>query len=142
MCDILHELDIHAAPSKVYEAITQQEGLVSWWTADTRAKPEVGSVAEFGFDGGKFLIKMESAALEREPIHKIEWKALQGAPDWGGTKVTWELVPVEKGTKVLFGHRNYASTGGSFAAVNHEWGNYLSSLKKYLETGKGNPNLS
>ena len=138
MPDILHEVEIHTSPAKVYEAITQQQGLASWWTANTKAKPEVGSVAEFSFDGGKFLIKMEIAALE--PSHKVEWKSRQGAPDWEGTKVTWELTPSEHGTKILFGHRNYASTGGSFASVSYSWANYLTSLKNYLETGKGSPN--
>jgi len=139
MADILHEVEINTSPTKVYEAITQQQGLASWWTTDTKAKPEVGSISEFGFDGGKFLIKMEVAALE--PNHKVEWKSRLGAPDWDGTYVTWELTSVAGGTKLLFGHRNYASTDGSYASVNYNWGKYLSSLKDYLETGKGSPNM-
>lgn len=138
MADILHELDIHAPPAKVYDAITQQDGLAGWWTALARAQPKAGTVAEFGFDNWKFMIRMEISQLE--PGKRVVWKPLEGAPDWPGTQVTWDLIPVDNGTKVRFGHRNYASTEGSYASVNFEWGKYLYSLKTYLETGKGMPN--
>jgi uncharacterized protein YndB with AHSA1/START domain len=138
MVDILHEVDIHAPSASVYAAITQQNGLAGWWTALTRAQPKVGTLAEFGFDNWNFVIKMEISQLDAGK--RVEWKPLSGAPDWGGTVITWDLTPIDKGTKVVFGHRNYASTGGSYASVNFEWGKYLYSLKSYLETGKGIPN--
>jgi hypothetical protein len=53
--------------------------------------------------------------------------------------VTWDLTPVEEGTKLLFGHRDYAMTEGSFASVSYNWAWFLTSLKQYIETGTGTP---
>jgi uncharacterized protein YndB with AHSA1/START domain len=138
MADILHETTIQAAPEQVYKALTEQKGLASWWTVHTVAKPVVGSTAEFTFnDPTPFLIKMKVDTLEAG--QKVYWTTEQGAPDWDGTRVTWDLTPVEGGTKILFGHRNFASTEGSFAGVSYSWAWFITSLKEYLETGKGTP---
>ena len=138
MPDILHELMIEGKPDAIYKAITEQAGLAGWWTVHATAQPKVGAVDEFGFQGGQVVMKMEVAKLE--PGKAVQWKVLQGAPDWGGTQVTWDLTPGDAGTKVLFGHRNYASTEGSFASVSYPWAWFLTSLKAYIETGKGTPN--
>jgi uncharacterized protein YndB with AHSA1/START domain len=47
--DIRHEINIQAPPQRVYEALTTQKGLQSWWTSDTEALPEVESIAVKGF---------------------------------------------------------------------------------------------
>ncbi|MEJ2536416.1 MAG: hypothetical protein P8048_05090 [Calditrichia bacterium] len=47
MEEIRHFLNIKSSPEKVYRAITEQEGLASWWTRETIAKPQIGSIAEF-----------------------------------------------------------------------------------------------
>jgi uncharacterized protein YndB with AHSA1/START domain len=137
MPDILHEVTIKASPEKVYKALTEQSELAAWWTRDATAQPEVGTVSEFKFMGGQMTFKIRIDALE--PNRQISWTPLQGAPDWPGTRITWDLTPVDGGTKVLFGHRDYASTEGSFANVSYNWAGYLISLKHYLETGKGAP---
>src|SRR5258708_10236805 len=49
MADILHHLEIAAAPAEVYEALVTQSGLRGWWTTDATAEPRAGTVAEFGF---------------------------------------------------------------------------------------------
>jgi uncharacterized protein YndB with AHSA1/START domain len=138
MADILHETTIQATPEKVFQALTEQKGLASWSTVNTAAKPEVGSTAEFTFSQPTpFLIKMKIDKLEAG--RKVYWTVEQGAPDWGGTRVTWDLTPVEGGTKILFGHRNFATTEGSFAGVSYNWAWFITSLKAYLETDKGTP---
>jgi len=137
MPDILHEVTIEGSPDAVYAALTKNQGLASWWTTRTRnAKPAVGAVPEFEFPDG-MVFKMEITALE--PGRTVHWKPLQGAPDWPGTRVTWDLVAVDGGTKLLFGHRDYASYGGSFANVSYNWAWFLTSLKQYIETGSGTP---
>lgn len=50
MPDILHQVQIEATPGQVFRALTEREGLGSWWTRDVVAEPEVGSVAQFGFN--------------------------------------------------------------------------------------------
>jgi uncharacterized protein YndB with AHSA1/START domain len=140
MPDIVLEVTIAATPDKVYRAITEQEGLSRWWTPEAAARPEVGAVAAFAFTGGpagRFVIRMEITALE--PKQKVTWAVKEGATDWADTHVTWDLMPVDDGTKVRFGHHDFASTQGSFASVAYNWAWYLASLKDYLETGTGRP---
>jgi uncharacterized protein YndB with AHSA1/START domain len=108
MPDILHELTIAATPDRVYRAITEEQGLASWWTPQATAQPKIGSIAEFSFSGGRFVVKMEITKLK--PGRKVSWTVKDGFPD--GTHVTWDLTAVDDRTKVRFGHRDYASTEG------------------------------
>ncbi|MBV9899002.1 MAG: hypothetical protein JO020_33005 [Chloroflexi bacterium] len=64
---------------------------------------------------------------------------MQGAPEWAGTTVSWDLTPVENGTRLRFAHHNYRSAAGSFGEVTFNWAWYLISLKEFLETGQGRP---
>jgi uncharacterized protein YndB with AHSA1/START domain len=137
MPDVLLELPIAATPEQVFSAITERAELSSWWTPDVVAEPKVGSIGEFRFRGGQFVVKMEITALE--PGRTVGWAVRQGAPEWAGTSVTWDLWPLDAGTKVRFGHRGYASVDGSFASVAFNWAWYLASLKDYLEMGQGRP---
>ena len=142
MPNILHEVTIEASPDKVYEAITTQDGASNWWTIHTKAEPKEGTVSEFGFYGGQVVFKMLVDTLE--PARKVAWDVEQGAPDgsWADTRVTWDLTPVENGTKVLLAHRGFASEDGNYANVSYNWAWFLTSLKAYLETGTGTPNTN
>jgi uncharacterized protein YndB with AHSA1/START domain len=137
MPDALLEVPISAPPQRVYQAITEQAGLASWWTPDvSNAEPRIGSVAEFRFGGG-YVTKMEVATLE--PDRRVVWNVRQGVPEWTNTRVTWDLEPTERGTSLRFAHRDYPSTDGSFASVTFNWAWYLASLKTYVEKGQGWP---
>jgi uncharacterized protein YndB with AHSA1/START domain len=134
------EVPIAAAPDAVYLALTEAEGLDNWWMPEVTARPALGSIAEFFFSGGpgsRFVTKMEIAALE--PGRKVYWTVREGVLDWAGTRITLDLTPVDAGTKVRFGRRDYASIEGSFASVGYSWAWYMASLKDYLETGEGRP---
>ena len=140
MPDILHEVTIAALPDTVYKAITEQEGLTSWWAAQAVVQSKVGSVAEFSFLGGRFVVKMEITKLE--PGRTVYWTVKDGVPDWLDTRVTYDLIPVGSGTKVRFGHRDFASAEGSLASASYNWAWFLTSLKDYIETGKGRPDTA
>src|SRR5262249_40270173 len=97
MPDVLLEVAIAATPDQVNQAITEEQGLSSWWTPEVTAKPEVGSVAEFVFTGGpggRIVVKMEITALE--PGRAVRWAVRQGVPEWAGTHITWDLTPVDQ----------------------------------------------
>jgi len=139
MADILLEVTVEKQPKDVYQALTEADGIAQWWTKHVKAEPTVGSVAEFGFYGGEAIFKFKVDTLATG--EKVYWSVLGGGPpDWEGTTVTWDLTEVDNGTKVLLGHRNYQTTEGSFASVGYNWAFFLTSLKSYLEEGKGMPN--
>src|SRR5687767_13509218 len=100
MADILHKIEIEAPTSKVYDALSTERGLASWWTRDALATPEVGSVAEF-FG----ILKMKVTTLEQDK--KVEWRCLEGPPDWVGTDLVFRLEATNEGTSVRFAHRGW-----------------------------------
>ena len=138
MADILHEVVIAAAPDQVYKAITEASGLESWWATHAVAEPKVGTTLEVRFGDNPIVNKMD--VIDLEPGRKIEWLTRQSnLPEWVDTHIVWELSPIENGTKIRFGQRGYASAEGCLAMCSYHWAGYLTSLKDFLETGKGNP---
>ena len=137
MPDILFEVPINAPSEKLYKALTEQSGLRSWWTLAATAEPKLGTVSEFVFYNGGVVLRLEVDQLD--PNRRVVWKAVSGVPDWPGTSVTWDLVPTETGTKLLFGHKDFASAEGSLPYTGYNWAWYIISLKKYAETGVGSP---
>ena len=136
MADIKHLLTIMSPPERVYRAITEQAGLASWWTKETKAKTEIGSVAEFKF-GDRYHNKMRIARLE--PYRRVSWECLEGDAEWIGTTFTFELDPLSDGTRLRFTHGNWREATDFFASCNYNWGYYMRSLKSYCETGDGTP---
>ena len=137
MPDIMMEVPINAAPETLYHALTEQDGIRSWWTQQADYTPKIGAVSEFRFYNGGVVLRL--ALEETEANRKVVWKAVSGVPDWLGTQVIWDLVPVENGTKLLFSHRDFASSDGSLPYTTYNWAWYIISLKKYAETGTGSP---
>lgn len=157
MPNIRHELVIAASAEKVYNAITTQEGLASWWTPETKAKPDSESIARFPFGDGYFK---EMKIVELVPDSKVKWNCIAGADEWIGTDLAFELKtgdpetllksnPELKGvidqvkdnqlTLLIFQHDNWKEYTSMFAECNYTWAQFLRSLKLYCETGKGRP---
>jgi uncharacterized protein YndB with AHSA1/START domain len=134
MSAIVEELTIEAAPQRVWGAITQQDEIVQWWAYKARVKPEVGSLGEFSFRQGAFVMQFEVAELVQD--EKVRWISRQGPPQWAGTSVTWQLTPVHNATKLLFTHDGFAQVDERTRGA---WIYFMASLKSYLETGKGTP---
>src|SRR5579885_2176850 len=105
MAAIVHELTIATAPERVWDALTQPDEIGHWWTNDLNATLEVGSLAEFRFRQGAFVIQFEVAELDQDRYAR--WRFRQGTPAWEGTSVTWELAPVHNGARVIFTHEGF-----------------------------------
>ncbi len=137
MADMHHAIGIGASPQKVYEAIATEEGLRSWWTADSTADPEAGGMAEFGFDnrGTVFHMRIE----ELRPGARVVWSC-QGDPDeWKGTRLVWGISPDDGGTMLRFTHGNWCSPTAFFAMCNSTWGELMYRLKDYAEGKRPGP---
>jgi uncharacterized protein YndB with AHSA1/START domain len=137
--DIMHAVEIEASPEAVYEAVSTQKGLASFWTSDTDADPDVGSEARFGFPQSPVDQKMRVDALE--PATRVVWTALGDFPHWEGTAVSWEMEPSDGGTKFLFRHGGWSDEypDTDWASVNWVWGQVVGRLKGYTETGGPQP---
>jgi len=133
---IRHYLTIKAPINKVFEAVTQQEGLASWWTKETIAKPEIGFVNEFKF-GGKYHQKMRITALT--PNQSVHWVCEDGPQEWLNTKLSFELREKEEKTILRFAQRDWKEATEFYESCNYNWGFFMLSLKNLCETGKGTP---
>jgi uncharacterized protein YndB with AHSA1/START domain len=136
---IVNEFTIEAAPGRAWDALTRPEEIARWWTDDLSATPEVGTLAEFRFRQGTFVIQFEVAELDQD--EKVRWITRQGPATghWAGTSVTWQLTPVHNGTWVVFNHDGFAQADERYEITRAWWEHFLVSLKSYLETGKGTP---
>ena len=137
MVDILHRVVIHAAPDAVYNAITTQDGLQHWWTADAECKSQVGAVAQFGFGGRRVLFRMRIDELTAPKT--VCWHCLGDVDAWKDTDFTFELEPQGKETVLNFAQRGWRNGDEVYAQCNTDWAYFLFSLKRYLETGTGTP---
>ena len=137
MADIVLERTINATPERVFIALTRRYDLAQWWTDDVSATPEVGSLAEFRFNQGVAVRRFEVAKLVRG--ERVRWLVRHGPAHWEGTSITWQLTPVQCGTRVAFTQDGFARVDALYTQTRVEWDFYLDSLQSYLETGKGSP---
>jgi len=129
---MLHEITIEASPQAVFDAITTEKGLRSWWTDDVTAEPKQGSVAQFSFNNKRVTFKMQIDELAAPT--KLRWSCQGDPQEWKGTKLTFDLEERDEGlTRLRFGHREWASTEGAFALCNTTWGHLIVLLKMYCE---------
>ncbi|HLG98645.1 MAG TPA: SRPBCC domain-containing protein [Bryobacteraceae bacterium] len=136
MPDILHRVGIAASPDKVFAALTEQSGLSGWWTTNVKASPKVGAVNEFRFDAAGFNdMKVE----ELVPGKRVRWQCVNGAPEWIGTEVVFDLRQEKGATILLFAQRNWRQPVEFMHYCSTKWATYLLSLKSLCESGKGTP---
>lgn len=133
---ICHRLLVEAPVETVYGALTMQEGLAGWWTPETIAKPEVGSISRFAFGPDYFK---EMKVEELKPYSRVKWLCLKAYEEWIGTTLTFELEPHHKGSTLLLHHDGWAAYTRAFASCAYDWAMFLRSLKLRCETGKGLP---
>lgn len=141
---MLHAVEVEAGEDAIYQALTTSKGLASFWTPQSEAEPNVGSVTVFRFAGAPVDLKMRVDGLE--PGKRVAWTCQGDFPHWEGTTVTWELSPAVQGSgiTVLFRHEDWKPDYPEmdYAHVNFVWGQVVGRLKAYCETGKSQPFLS
>ncbi|MGF1426787.1 SRPBCC family protein [Kitasatospora sp. LaBMicrA B282] len=135
MVDILHRIGATASADAVYAALTTVDGLADWWTRDTAGDTEVGGVIRFRFGPGGFDMKV----LEAEPAERVLWEVVDGPEEWIGTRIRFDLKREDDYTVVVFRHEGWREPVEFMYHCSTKWATFLLSLKKLVETGKGDP---
>lgn len=141
MANIVHRIGIKASAAQVYKALTTIEGLANWWTEETRGDAKAGGKIEFTFRSpegelmGTFLMEVKEVVDQ----NSVQWRCLEGPPEWIGTDITFQLSEQDGLTIVLFGHRNWKQEVESMYHCSMKWATFMLSLRAYVETGKGKP---
>ncbi len=135
MHSILHQVVIEAAPSKVFEALTTEEGLSNWWT---KAAPNGNEERTFFF-GKNCDHKVVMETISSVPGRELKWQCVGGSWEDKGEFV-FTVFDHERGVCLDFAHHGWEVTDDFYKHCNTKWGFFLAvSLKRYLETGAGLP---
>lgn len=135
MLDIVHRIGVVGSPQDVYTALTTIDGLANWWTEDTEGDATPGGVIKFRFIPGGFDMKV----LETRPADLVRWEVVDGPDEWIGTHVRFDLKQEDDFTILLFRHEGWKEQVEFMYHCSTKWASYLLSLKKLVETGKGEP---
>lgn len=132
--DIQMQFDSPADPATFRAAIESADGIRAWWSARTTLAdgrlevlfPDQARPFEFAVEG-------DGA--------RVAWRTLEYPMWWAGTSVTFDIAPNPEGpgTRVLFGHRDYAADNPVIPIVTFVWAQILVRLKAYAETGTSQP---
>jgi uncharacterized protein YndB with AHSA1/START domain len=138
MPDIRHRVVISAPLRSVYEAVATTGGISAWWTRDgVRGDSSEGSKVEFYFGSPEPAAVMEVTQLN--PEGHVTWSCIEGADEWVGTTLSFELSDKDGETVVLFTHAGWRDPSEFMAHCSARWAYFLLSLKSLAETGKGTP---
>ncbi len=131
MATMYHQIKIRAPSEAVYEALTTQDGLRSWWTDDAVAEQRTRSIVELGFSDRTTVFRMRVDKLMWGK--RIVWTCLGDVEAWKDTRLTWELKHKDEMTVVRFAHDRWKSATGMFATCNTTWGVLMYRLRDYVE---------
>ena len=134
MTDILHRIVIETSPIRLYAALTDTTQLSQWWSRSTSTDETVSFF--FGPDSDR-EVKMQ--ILEQHEGERVRWQCIEGPwVDMGPFE--FNIAPDERGSVLLFRHRDWPEMGDFYGHCNAKWGFFLGvSLKSFLETGTGVP---
>ena len=130
---------IAAAPEKVWEALTKPDISELYWfgyrvTADGKTGDYMTAVSPAGRQAHHDPI------LESDPPRRLvyAWKPLyKDMPDERPSRVTFELERLKGQTRLTVVHEEFDDGSKIFDMISKGWPAVLSSLKTYLETGRG-----
>ena len=139
MPEIHLEATVSATPERVFEALTTEGGIKSFWTDQAKVSAEVGSVAEFGF-GPEWAMRLQMRVDALEAGTQVRWHCLGDFPEWLETDVVWDLAAADGGgTTVRLHHLGWESAEQSLPSVNFTWAMILAQLAKNLGSGESQP---
>jgi len=78
MATLYHQVWVHAPTVKLYEAISTEHGIGSWWDKPKALQSESGPVLEFSPGAEHGVLRMK--VLERVPGKRVEWECISTHP--------------------------------------------------------------
>jgi uncharacterized protein YndB with AHSA1/START domain len=132
MPDIRHRVGITAQQHRVYEMLSTKEGLAEFWTR-VEGDSGVGGKLSFFFANREPSAVME--VVELSPDDRVQWRCVEGPPEWVGTTVTFDLKDSSGETVVLFTHANWREPIEFMHHCSTKWATFLIGLRSGLEDG-------
>jgi uncharacterized protein YndB with AHSA1/START domain len=137
MAEIHHELKINAPRERIFEALTTEQGLKSWHSAQVDSDEALGHAWRF-VHTGRPTFRWQVAECSA-PTHLV-WRCVEGPGDSVGTTVSFRLSKADDGRTLLeLAHAGWPGAAGNYRKCNTYWGVLLHHLRQYAETGTPRP---
>ena len=133
MPEIRHRVGIAAPQHRVYEMLATKDGLAKFWTRQVEGDSEVGGKLRFFF--GKLEPSAVMEVVELSPDDRVQWRCVNGAPEWVGTTVTFDLKSSGGETVLLFTHADWREPVEFMHHCSTKWATVLIGLRSGLEGG-------
>ena len=133
------KITIDAPPSKVYAALTTEEGLRGWWTDNCEVGDGPGAQSTFRFGKTYSVVRMEKLVPE-QAVHWhcveyfLDFPMVSKTDEWVGTSMVFNLTAgPDSGTDLHFVHEGLTPELECYALCEGGWDHFLkTSLKKFL----------
>ncbi|MBS0245763.1 MAG: SRPBCC family protein [Proteobacteria bacterium] len=130
---------IAASPEKVWEALTKPELSEQYWFG-YRVQADGGKGGRMTAHNSAGKLAHDDPIIESDPPKRLVygWKPLyRDLLDERPSRVTFTLEPFKGQTKLTVMHDEFDEGSRMFEMISAGWPAVLSSLKSYLETGRG-----
>jgi uncharacterized protein YndB with AHSA1/START domain len=138
MLNIHQEIVTKANKEKVLKALSTAEGIRGWWTDDCDVD---NSKTAYRFDKEKGTMEVGFDVKSTSSDAYVLSCSRGNNQDWLGTTLSFKLIDVAGGTKVELLHEGFARPSEVYAMCVNGWAHFMSSLRAYLDEGKGQPFL-
>ena len=129
---------VKASPDALFDALTTVTGLAAWWNPAT-GSGETGGELRFIMNAPEPLVIHVDEATRPT---SVRWTVTDCPflPDWIGTRPTFTITPVDGDTSELhFRHQGLSEELECIDMCTRSWDHYMTSLRDYLEVGRGSP---
>lgn len=131
---------IHSTPDKVFEAITKPDLARRYWGHENVSDWQPGSRWEHIRANDQRTVELVGKVVEVTPPKRLvmTWtNASQEADPDSYSRVTFDIEEYEDMVRLTVAHDDLIAGGGMAKGVTKGWPLVLSSLKSFLETGRG-----
>ena len=129
MYGIYHDVPLDVAAGKIFEAITTEDGLNSWWTDRCKADCRIGGTYNFYFAPD---YSWYAEVVELTDAQHIAWIFTRADNDWTGTKLSFSSIKSNNRFLLRMEHTGWKNRNNHFRHTSYCWAQYLRKLKENL----------
>jgi uncharacterized protein YndB with AHSA1/START domain len=130
---------IASTPEKVFAALTDADMSAQYWSGNRIVSDwKVGS--PFALQPPRETSRVIGKVLEVDPPRRLAYtfhSQHDGLEKEGPSRVTFEIEPHKDQVKLTVTHDEFPAGSEVFGHISRGWPHVMSSLKSFLESGKG-----
>jgi uncharacterized protein YndB with AHSA1/START domain len=129
---------VKVSPDALFDALTTVTGLAEWWNPAT-GSGETGGELRFIMNAPEPLVIHVDEATRPT---SVRWTVTDCPflPDWIGTRPMFTITPVDGDISELhFRHQGLNEELECIDMCTRSWNHYMTSLRDYLDVGRGSP---